>query len=251
MWSEADYKNKIICGNCNELIKNLPDKSIDLIYTDVPYDYGSSGKSHKENESGLSKRKSNNYNDLSDMDITLGFDYSILDEFCRVEKKILIYIWCSKAQIKPLMDYYVDKKGCQYNIFCWTKTNPIPAINNSFLSDIEYLLMFFEPGACGFYSNDVHDRCKWYNSPINVKDKDKFEHPTIKPVVFVERQIRCSCPEGGIVLDPFMGSGTTGVACKNNNRNYVGFEISPKYAEIADKRLHGELANGQLSMFVM
>lgn len=82
-------------------------------------------------------------------------------------------------------------------------------------------------------------------------DKAAFEHPAPFLIKDIEKLISFFTKKGMRVLDPFMGSGTTAVACKNNNRNYVGFEVNPKYAKIADKRLHNELADGQQTMFVM
>ena len=64
-------------------------------------------------------------------------------------------------------------------------------------------------------------------------------HPTVKPIALMEYLINMVTKEGGAVLDPFMGSGTTGVACKNLNRNFIGIELDPDYFKIAEKRIHG------------
>lgn len=92
--------------------------------------------------------------------------------------------------------------------------------------------------------------------PINIKDKDNFEHPTIKPLDEVKKRILNSTKEGDIVLDCFMGSGTTAVACKELGRHYIGFEMNPKYYQIALDRLNGltkedreKRESGQMSLF--
>ena len=77
-----------------------------------------------------------------------------------------------------------------------------------------------------------------------VGGKKRTEHPTQKPLEIIRTWVENSCPEGGIVLDPFMGSGTTGVACVQTGRNFIGIEIEPKYFEIAEKRI----AEAQLQM---
>ena len=71
----------------------------------------------------------------------------------------------------------------------------------------------------------------------DMKNKDKRYHPTQKPVELIEKIIQKSSNEGDTVLDPFMGSGTTGVACVNTNRNFIGIEIDEEYFKIAEKRI--------------
>lgn len=93
-------------------------------------------------------------------------------------------------------------------------------------------------------------KSKYYISPCNKSDKDKFEHSTIKPLAFVQNHILNSTNEGDIVLDPFIGSGTTAVACKNTNRNFLGFEISEKWWQVSVDRLNGIDAKGQISFLI-
>lgn len=77
-------------------------------------------------------------------------------------------------------------------------------------------------------------------APINQKDKKLYNHPTIKPVDLIERFIRVSSRPGDIILDPFMGSGTTGVAARNvTERNFIGIEINPEYFITAKSRIDG------------
>lgn len=124
------------------------------------------------------------------------------------------------------------------NILCWCKTNPIPSTNNVWLPDVEYCLVFKEKGASRY--NDGYElKSKWYVSGINQKDKKDYEHPTIKPLELVKRHILHSTQENDIVLDCFLGSGTTAVACKELNRQYLGFEINKEYYDIACDRLKG------------
>lgn len=74
--------------------------------------------------------------------------------------------------------------------------------------------------------------------PINQEDKRKYGHPTIKPLPFTERMIRNSSRKGDTVLDTFMGSGTTGLACRLNDRKFIGIEKNPEYFEMARKRIY-------------
>lgn len=249
-------------GDCYKLIKDLPDKSVDLIYTDVPYDIegngggGCFGEKKRDYHAEYEKVCENTNSTASRVykstmksidnikEIAFGIDYGILDEFCRVLKNIYVYIWCSKAQILPLMNYFVGEHGCRFEILVWLKENPIPTCNGKYLSDTEYCLMFRDGGKTKI-GGTMKTKQKYYISPLNVKDKGNFLHPTIKPLPFVENHILNSTKEGDTVLDCFMGSGTTGLACKHLNRNFIGFEIEEKWYNIAKNRLEGYNAFGQ------
>lgn len=147
-----------------------------------------------------------------------------------------------------MLDYFVTKRGCLFNILVWCKTNPTPFANDNFLPDIEYCLIFREKGKTKL--NDGYNlKSKWYMSSANIEDKKNYGHPTCKPVPLIERHIALSTKEGDIVLDPFMGSGSTALACKHLNRKYIGFEIDKEYWEKSCKRLKGENIRGELNLF--
>ena len=147
------------------------------------------------------------------------------------------------------MQYYIGKHNCNFNILVWCKTNPIPAVNNTWLPDIEYCLVFKEKNASR-YNDGIKNKSKWYISPINKVDKDLYNHPTIKPIELVKRHLLHSVINNEtVVLDPFMGSGTTCVAAKEIGCNYIGFEIDKKYYQIAKDRLNGINQKGEMSLF--
>ena len=77
----------------------------------------------------------------------------------------------------------------------------------------------------------------WSISRIHRRDPERADHPTQKPLEIVERMVLSSCPPGGLVLDPFTGSGTTAVACARHGRRFVGFEINPQYVHVARARV--------------
>lgn len=239
-----DMINNVILGDCYEVIKNIPNKSVDCIYTDIPYLYNCGGGGN----SPLAKRI-RTVTDEYLKDIKDGINFEIFDDMIRVMKKINIFIWCSKLQILDIIKYFVEQKGCVFEILIWCKTNPTPATNNVWLPDVEYCLYFREKGV---KLNDGYDlKSKWYINPINQSDKEKFKHPTIKPLSLIERHIKHTTQENDIVLDCFCGSGTTCVACKNTNRRYIGIELNPKWHKIAVDRLNNIQANGQQTLFTM
>ena len=213
--------------DCLKGLKQIPDNSIDLVVTDPPYEIQTSG-------AGIYKQPDKQY--VKELNLMKdGFSPEILDELCRVLKKINIYLFCSQKQIIPLLDYFVKEKGCNWNLLTWHKTNPVPACNNKYLTDTEFILFFREKGVKIY--GEFKTKFTYYVTPLNQKDKKLYKHPTIKPLEIVENLIINSSREGDTILDPFIGSGTTAVASKKLNRNYIGFEISEEYCKIAEKRV--------------
>lgn len=183
--------NEIYLGDAYKLIKNLPDSSIDLIVTDPPYEItGLHG-------GGIMKtRKRGHFADqLKDSQLDIGIDMSILDEFVRVLKKINVYIWCNKQQLLPYLKYFVDGKGCSFEIIVWGKKNPIPFCGTHYLVDKEYCLYFWEQGA----PVDIpFERARTiYLSNTNKDDKEDYGHPTVKPIDIIENLIANSSVRGG------------------------------------------------------
>jgi DNA modification methylase len=220
-------------GDCFELIKDIKDNSIDLVVIDPPYEFSTKYISNNsDNKSPLNKRKNKQAAELKL--ISSGFDLNILDELNRVMKKINIYIWCSKMQVSKILNYYESKK-CNVDILTWHKTNPAPACNNTYLSDTEYLIFAREKGVKMYGCYET--KRKYYVTPTNVKDKKLYKHPTIKPLHIIENLIINSSLENDTVLDCFMGSGTTGAACKKLNRKFIGIELDKDYFEIARNRI--------------
>lgn len=223
---------KLYQGDCLEVMKNIEDGSVDLVVTDPPYEIATTG-------AGIYKQADKQYvkelNGMKD-----GFSEEVLDELCRVMKKINIYFFCSQKQIIPLLDYFAKKKKCNWNILSWHKTNPVPACGNKYLTDTEFILFFREKGVKVYGSFDT--KRTWYATPLNQSDKKKYGHPTVKPLSILENLVVNSSQEGEVVLDCFMGSGSTGVACLNTNRNFIGIELDEGYFNIAQNRIE-EAAN--------
>lgn len=222
--------NKIYNEDCLEGMKKMPSGSVDLIVSDPPYLLNNTG-------GGIYKQADKRYvKELQE--IKNGFDMAILDECCRVMKKVNIYLWCSQRQIPMYLDYFVKGKKCNWNLLTWHKTNPIPACGNKYITDTEYCLFFREKGVRVYGSVDT--KSTYFVSSLNVKDKRLWGHPTIKPLDFFMKHIINSSQEGDLVLDPFMGSGTTAVACMREKRNFVGFELDKGYYEKACRRISAE-----------
>lgn len=156
-----------------------------------------------------------------------------------------IYLWCNKNQLRQYIDFFEDK-GCTTDLLTWHKTNPVPTCNAKYLSDTEYCLFFRadSPYFGGYYET----KHKYWVTQTNKKDKEQYGHPTIKPIEIIRNLIINSSKEGDIVLDPFMGSGTTAVAAKQLNRHFIGYEIDKTYYETALRRIAENENIKQLSL---
>ena len=239
--------NNIYLGDAYELIKQLKDHSVDLIVTDPPYAI------EGIHASGIIKARYDECHakELLDTNLDKGIDLKILDDFVRVMKKINIYIWCNKEQIYDYLTYFVKNHQCNWEMLIWAKENPIPFCGTHYLKDKEYCLYFWEQGAP---VSIPYDRARTYFiSKTNQDDKKDYGHPTIKPIELIETLIKNSTGGGSnlVVLDPFVGSGTTCLAAKRLGHQWIGFEINEKYYKIAVDRLQGINQKGEMNLFDM
>lgn len=239
------YLNKITLGDSYELIKELPEKSVDLIVTDPPYLIENTKAGGNSN---LAKSIQGMNDQLANGILTKGINEEILDDFMRVMKVPNLYIWCNHKQIPMYLDYFVNKNNCSFDILIWHKPNATPLFCNKYLTDKEYCLYFRKGGYCN--PKSYEEAKTVFEQPINIKEKNLFAHPTCKPLNIIKTLIQNSSKENDIVLDPFMGSGTTAVACLETDRQFVGFEIDEKWCKIANNRIKGISASGQMSLFL-
>jgi DNA modification methylase len=217
-------------GDCLEVLKTIPDKSIDLVVTDPPYKI--IGNGFKAVAGGFKDRDIFK-NDIKD--IKNGFDFRILDECERVLKKWNCYIYCNKDLLCDLICYF-KSKNVFIDILTEHITNPIPFCNNTYLNDTDYILFVRESGV--LVGGTYQTKQKYKIKQTNKKDKKLYKHPTCKYVELLETYIKNSSKENDTILDMFMGSGSTGVACVNTNRKFIGIELDETYYEIACERIN-------------
>jgi len=221
-----DYINKVINNDCLKVMKQMPDNCVDLVVTDPPYSQDSHGGG-----GGFGIRMRDYHKGVDSLGN--GFDNVILSELVRVCKKVNAYIFCSNKQILQILTFFRDYN---YEVLTYHKTNPTPTCNNKYLSDTEYIIYIREKGVKLYGTYET--KKKYF---IQENGKNKLKHPTVKPLNIIETLILNSSLEGDIVLDCFLGSGTTAVACQRLKRDFVGIEISNDYAEIAKERLRQQL----------
>jgi DNA modification methylase len=228
--------------DCLEGMKRIPSGSVDLVITDPPYLIENQGGGFWSKNGDPAANHYNARGTRKGMDrlggIKDGFDSRILDELCRVMKKINIYVFCSQRQIQRYLDYFVMWRGCNWNLLSWHKTNPIPACGNKYLSDTEFILFFREKGVRLYGSYET--KRTFYTTLRNQQENIEFRHPTVKPCQIIRNFIVNSSLRGGVILDPFIGSGTTAVAALQEGRHYIGFELDRDYYETALNRIKKE-----------
>ena len=222
----------IINGDSLEVLKTLEDNSIDLICTDPPYLIENTKAGGNSN---LAKSIQGMNNELENGILTEGITNEYLEEMVRVMKNINCYIWCNHKQIPQYFDFFINKYKCKFDIIIWNKTNPMPLFNNKYMTDKEYCLYFRKNSYCN--PECYEDAKTVFYQPINIKDKKLWKHPTIKPLNIIKNLIKNSSKKNELVLDPFCGSGTTGVACKMLNRNFIGIDLDPEYCKISEARI--------------
>ena len=206
-----NWLNTIQNIDCLDGLKALSDNSIDLIFTDPPY--------------GLNKMGIKNDNNLDSF-------YSILPESYRVLKKDEFFITFFSTKFLPEIF-----KNNPFQYF-WNFILYCP--NGSVMSPIGFTKYMF----CVVFKKGNPKMIKrgkdiFVDTPGKMVEPDEgfINHPTPKPKIFIKEMLMLFSKEGDIVLDPFIGSGSAAVACKQLRRNYIGFEIDKKYCELAINRL--------------
>ena len=212
-------------ADCMEVMAQMEGGSIDLIVTDPPYDF-------KHVKGGGHFGNRDYFGEL--IPISEGIGEEQLEEFMRVLKKPNMYLWGNWKQIVKYLRYF-DGMDVNTNLLSWHKSNPTPLCANTWLSDTEYCLYVRGKGVK--LHGGYKDHNTYWITPLNTTDKQTYGHPTIKPIEIIAQMIKNSSKEGETVFDPYLGSGTTAVACKMLNRNCIGCEIEEKYIPIINKRL--------------
>lgn len=253
--------DKVYTGDCVEGMKTLDAESVDMVLTSPPYD---------------SLRKYDGF--------SWNFEKTA-QEIYRVTKPGGVVVWVvadsvvngseTGTSFKQAL-YFMGLGFDLYDTMIWEKPSPQAPTKNRYYDVFEYMFVFSKgkPKAL----NLIEDRENITSGTILVKEsqsnKEKrkpigkrivkeygrrfnvwnighannhTEHPAVFPEKLAEGHILTWSDPGDVVLDPFIGSGTTGITCVKNGRHYIGFEISPKYAELAQERIDAEAA--QMSLF--
>ncbi len=215
-------------------MKVIPDKCIDLILTDPPYNIAQ----YSTGNIPLPGRDALN-NDIADWDTIPLNPEALLEDFLRILKPDgNIFVFTSYNMLGKWHEVF-DKEFDTFQFFIWHKTNPAPKIyKNGFLNSCEMVICLWNKGHKWNFSNqkEMHN---FYECPICMPPErlKNPKHPAQKPVRLLKHLISISTNPGDIVFDPFMGVGSSGVAAKELGREYIGCEIDKAYYDAACKRV--------------
>ena len=212
-------------GDCLERMKEIPDGSVDLIVADPPYTMTKRGKSCRPNWMPDNMGESVFPYNIPNVSEWFSECYRILKDGTH------FYTFTNTNDIHKYLEAG-KKSGFKFhNLITMIKNTGMP--NRWYMKNCE-IILFFRKGAAKPI-NDVTSR-DWYKVEIPTKNTGKL-HITQKPLDIVQKLVTNSSNSFDVVLDPFMGSGTTGVACVNTNRNFIGIELDENYYSIATNRI--------------
>lgn len=228
------------CGDCLEIMKSIPDESIDLIITSPPYNL-----SHKKRNCGGCLIKYNTYSDDLSYDDYINWQVNVLNECFRVLKNTGVLYYNHKE--RHIKGYYFNPlhivEKSKFNVLqtiIWNRSSGMTFNIGRFVNSYETITVAYK-------SNNYMRINKDYEKLFDVWDILPERHPyqvASFPVEVPRRIIKAyDNQEHLLVLDPFMGGGTTGVACKELNRDFIGIEIDEKYFHTAKERINKERNN--------
>lgn len=222
--------------DCIEGLVAIPDNSVDLIVTDPPYFLSMGHAGSKTNTRGAGAEMLNSNRAFNDLAICTPFYKQLFQEYRRVLKAdgSFYYFtdWRGYAYYFPLINAELPVR----NLIVWDKKSG----PGSFYSFAHELIIFgtYKGKTKGGVGTNIW-RLAAFNSGAKSTNGEKV-HPTQKPIEVLTKMIEDSTDPGAVVLDTFMGSGSTAVACLRTGRNYIGFELDEKYHAIAQQRIAEE-----------
>ena len=220
-----DGSVKLYRGDCLDIMPILREGCVDAVVTDPPY-----GKVNRS--SGGLRNLDKGAADVVTFDLN-----ELVAHLSRISSGS-VYVWCGTEQVSGLRAGFVQA-GMSTRMCGWEKSNPSP------MNGEKLWLSSFE--CCVFARHSKAFFSRHCESPIwrGAIQRDQV-HPTQKPLWLIGNLVDASADTGHTVFDPFMGSGTTGVACVKLGRKFIGIELDPGYFDIAVKRIESAFADGGL-----
>jgi site-specific DNA-methyltransferase (adenine-specific) len=227
----SPWLGRVTCGDCLELLRELPANSVDSIITDPPYELGSYDAPtwHRENRGATAEGVQSwdviPWGWIREAARVIG-DRGCVLSFCKLHDAGAIRKRFARLGLKPR------------DILTWVNTTPIPRGRRPvYQSSAQAIVWSVHPGCFVDLPKDGRERWNVIEGPNTRSNTERTGHPTQKPEWLMRLLVRRHARPGGVVLDPFAGSGTTGVACAQEGRQFIGFELDPGYCSIANARI--------------
>lgn len=214
-------------GDSYEIIPHL--EKVSSCVVDPPYEFDSQG-------GGLFRRDRDCMDRIQEAGIDKGFDHTILSS--RVADSVVCF--CHNDQLFKLIPWFAGQFE-RYALCAWHKSNPMPVANKHYKPDTEFYIHAWNKE--GHPVGELHQKSRYVIAPVG---KSEFDHPTVKPDTVMDKII--SNVNGDVILDCFMGTGSTGIACAKAGKKFIGIERDPKFFDIALKRINLFYKQGNLFM---
>jgi len=234
----------LIHGDCLEVMKTLPDASIDLTVTSPPYNMRTrvrNGKYTTREKSEHFSKKYEHFDDALPINEFYEFHSKVLNELLRVSKIVCynfqIVTGSKEAFFKMIGDFNRQIK----DIIIWDKNTGQPAMHSNILNSCyEFILVMENDSIAGRHITNAKFKRGEMNNILRIKRGKKIHgsHGAVFPEDLVKELILAFSSEQNVILDPFMGTGTTGVVAKKLNRKFIGIELTKEYLNIATARIN-------------
>jgi len=196
-------------GDCLEVMRSMPDKSVDAVITDPPYGIG-----------------------IAEWDMSIPVE--ALSEFIRISRGVVVWFGAAKKIVEQVISFSIPPE----RVMMWSPSFTMSKDNNN------GIFYRYHPIYC--WNLPLKSKTvKWDVFTDHTEVGNWWKHNCTKPVSLMNKLVQLG-NEGDTVLDPFMGSGTTGVACVQTGRNFIGIEIDPDYFAIAERRIKEAQAQPRL-----
>ncbi|MDQ9168805.1 site-specific DNA-methyltransferase [Oxalobacteraceae bacterium R-40] len=234
-------KYTVFHGDCLEGMKRIEDATAGLVITDPPYNLG---RFMQKRNAGVFRMRKNHFvssgwDDLEYEEWDAKMRAFLADSYRVLRPDGAMIIFMSLMKLESLIAA-AQSAGFYYKtVGIWHKTNPIPRnMNRTFVNSTEAWVYFVKGGPSGVFNNEgkvIHD---FFEGSLTPGSEKKFgPHPTQKPLKLISHFVKVLSNPGDLVVDPFMGSGTSGVACLNLDRRFFGIELDKSYVDVAFNRL--------------
>ncbi len=244
-----DFLNKIICGDAVNTMKEIPDESIDLIVTSPPYNLKNStgngmkdGRGGKWSNAALQKGYTH-HDDCMPHDDYVKWQRECLNEMLRIitENGAIFYNHKWRVQGGLLQDRHDIINGFPVRqVIIWKRKGGLNFNSGYFLPTYEVIYLIAKPNF------KLVEKANAYGDVWGFTQEMKNDHPAAFPVSLIDQII--SATNAKIILDPFIGSGTTAISALNFKRNFIGIDISPDYCEMARKRIKNHQSQTKLKV---